>query len=100
MKPTSFASSATDRIEAAGFCVGVTSNGFALRFSYRPGTPGLDVSLAPSGFSISMEPHSLRTSTKPKPLARFSVWLALIKIPAATAMGTRLVSMETGWMLM
>ena len=36
VKPTSLASSTTDRTEAAGFCAGVTSNGFALRFSYRP----------------------------------------------------------------
>jgi hypothetical protein len=36
VKATSLASETTDRTEVTGFMVGVTSNGFALRFSYRP----------------------------------------------------------------
>ena len=36
VKPTSLVSETTDRTELFGFGVGVTSNGFAIRFSYRP----------------------------------------------------------------
>lgn len=36
VKATSLASETTDRTELFGFGVGVTANGFAIRFSYRP----------------------------------------------------------------
>ena len=40
VKATSLASSTTDSTELFGFGVGVTANGFAIRFSYRPRADG------------------------------------------------------------